>query len=217
MVIREIHTYLPFVDDLPQDPGNGSDAPQAAAVLTTDAADANADEDEDEGEDADNAADADLLEALSNGSGPSSIPNLGQDHPVDAQLPAPLVPIEPPAPTPTPTPPAYPTVPNADSSDHHTAPQFFVTRFSHGSPGAPISAARGSTIYQSSQEAFEASDWAPFRSQCDWEIAHWAKTRGPTSSAMEELLAIPEVCTHFWLFWCRVRSSPCSNRAMARV
>ncbi|KAN0134199.1 hypothetical protein V8E53_007971 [Lactarius tabidus] len=28
---------------------------------------------------------------------------------------------------------------------------------------------------------------------CDWKLAHWAKMRGPSSSAMEELLAIPEV------------------------
>ncbi|KAH9169618.1 hypothetical protein EDB89DRAFT_1908390 [Lactarius sanguifluus] len=37
------------------------------------------------------------------------------------------------------------------------------------------------------------SIWAPFHSQCDWEIALWAKTRGPTSSALTELLRIPEV------------------------
>ncbi|KAF8271891.1 hypothetical protein EI94DRAFT_1697891 [Lactarius quietus] len=30
-------------------------------------------------------------------------------------------------------------------------------------------------------------------SQCEWEIAHWVKMCGPTSSVMEELLAIPEV------------------------
>ncbi|KAI9429265.1 hypothetical protein H4582DRAFT_1827220 [Lactarius indigo] len=35
--------------------------------------------------------------------------------------------------------------------------------------------------------------WAPFRSQCDWEVACWAKMRGPSSSAVTELLAIPEV------------------------
>ncbi|KAF8264339.1 hypothetical protein EI94DRAFT_1805975 [Lactarius quietus] len=40
---------------------------------------------------------------------------------------------------------------------------------------------------------FRVSIWSPFRSQCDWELTHWAKMRGPTSSAMEELLAIPEV------------------------
>ncbi|KAN0139715.1 hypothetical protein V8E53_002377, partial [Lactarius tabidus] len=32
-----------------------------------------------------------------------------------------------------------------------------------------------------------------FNSQCDWEIACWAKMCRPMSSAMEELLAIPEV------------------------
>ncbi|KAI9440325.1 hypothetical protein H4582DRAFT_1796975, partial [Lactarius indigo] len=35
--------------------------------------------------------------------------------------------------------------------------------------------------------------WAPFRTQCDWEIARWAKLRGPSSSAVADLLAIPEV------------------------
>ena len=129
---------MPFIDDLPQDPSNGSDTPQAAAVLATNAADANADEDEDEGKDADNAADTNLLEALSNVPGPSNIPNLDQDHPTNAQLPMPLVPIGPSAPMPAPTP---PTMPNAESLGHHTMPQLFVTHFSHGSPGAPILAA----------------------------------------------------------------------------
>ncbi|KAI9436431.1 hypothetical protein H4582DRAFT_2112092 [Lactarius indigo] len=35
--------------------------------------------------------------------------------------------------------------------------------------------------------------WAPFQSQCNWEVACWAKMRGPLSSAVTELLAIPEV------------------------
>ncbi|KAI9437037.1 hypothetical protein H4582DRAFT_2112014 [Lactarius indigo] len=37
------------------------------------------------------------------------------------------------------------------------------------------------------------SIWAPFQSQCDWEIAHWAKMHGPTSSAVVSLLAIPQL------------------------
>ncbi|KAF8271908.1 hypothetical protein EI94DRAFT_1567196, partial [Lactarius quietus] len=37
------------------------------------------------------------------------------------------------------------------------------------------------------------SVWAPFQSQCDWELAYWAKTRGPTASAITDLLAIPGV------------------------
>ncbi|KAI9433897.1 hypothetical protein H4582DRAFT_2112690 [Lactarius indigo] len=61
-------------------------------------------------------------------------------------------------------------------------------------PGAPIpDADQGLPLYHSSQETLGPSIWAPFHSQCDWEIAHWAKTRGPTSSAITDLLAIPEV------------------------
>ncbi|KAH9014404.1 hypothetical protein EDB84DRAFT_1277679 [Lactarius hengduanensis] len=44
-----------------------------------------------------------------------------------------------------------------------------------------------------SNYALNTSIWAPFHSQCDWEIALWAKTRGSTSSALTELLQIPEV------------------------
>ncbi|KAH9019702.1 hypothetical protein EDB84DRAFT_1624592 [Lactarius hengduanensis] len=55
-----------------------------------------------------------------------------------------------------------------------------VDRFPHGSPGAPIPGTlQGSHMYQSSHETFGSSIWAPFRSKCDWEIACWAKTRGP--------------------------------------
>ncbi|KAI9448874.1 hypothetical protein BJY52DRAFT_1206479 [Lactarius psammicola] len=62
---------------------------------------------------------------------------------------------------------------------------------------APIPGLRqGSLVYDSSQAAFGASVWAPFRSQCDWEVAHWAKMCGPTSSAVTELLAISEARTH---------------------
>jgi hypothetical protein len=35
--------------------------------------------------------------------------------------------------------------------------------------------------------------WAPFSSQIDWEIARWAKLRGPSSTAFSDLLAIEGV------------------------
>jgi hypothetical protein len=74
------------------------------------------------------------------------------------------------------------------------ASQMIVDGFPHNSAGAPIPSAReGSHIYQSTQEAFGTSIWAPFRSQCDWEIARWAKMRGPSSSAVADLFAIPGV------------------------
>jgi hypothetical protein len=131
------------------------------------------------------AMDADLLELLANDHYAATNPE--QDRPVEP----PLSPVEPQPSAPLPT---HPTQPDADSSD---APTLVVNRFPDGSPGAPIPGShQGSTVYNSSREAFGASVWAPFRSQCDWEIAHWAKTRGPTSSAVTDLLAIPEVRAH---------------------
>ncbi|KAI0074312.1 hypothetical protein K474DRAFT_1716561 [Panus rudis PR-1116 ss-1] len=37
--------------------------------------------------------------------------------------------------------------------------------------------------------------YAPFKSKLDWEVARWAKLHGPSSTAVSELLSIPEVCT----------------------
>ena len=72
-------------------------------------------------------------------------------------------------------------------------PSLIVDSFPCSSAGAPIlSAGQGRHIYESSQDVFGSSIWAPFRSQRDWEIARWAKMRGPTSSALSELLAIPK-------------------------
>ena len=74
-----------------------------------------------------------------------------------------------------------------------------IDRFPFGSPGAPITGLHDSTSRNGSSPAEVGprgdSIWAPFRSECDWEFARWAKLRGPTSSAVTDLLAIPEVCT----------------------
>ena len=36
--------------------------------------------------------------------------------------------------------------------------------------------------------------YTPFSSEVDWEVARWAKLRGPTSTAFSDLLNIPGVC-----------------------
>lgn len=70
-----------------------------------------------------------------------------------------------------------------------------VKQFPHGRPGAPVtSIPQGSSIYESTQDRLGELLWVPFHSECDWEIVHWAKMRGPTSTATTELLAIPGVC-----------------------
>src|SRR6266702_584095 len=68
-----------------------------------------------------------------------------------------------------------------------------IDRFPHGHPGAPVSGIGQASIFEATCNGLGDSIWAPFRSQCDWEIARWAKMRGPTSTAVTELLAIPEV------------------------
>ena len=42
-----------------------------------------------------------------------------------------------------------------------------------------------------------SNPWAPFASEIDWEVAKWAKLRGPSSTAFSDLLAIPGVSTRF--------------------
>jgi len=190
---------MPLIDLFSQGPSNTEDgAPPADSTPTPDSAPAcstteespnaieghSADMAEDPVEDATDATDADLLEVLSNGH--LTTTNLEQYRPAEAQTSA-AASIDP-----TPAPPRYPVQPETDSS--RTAQDVFVECFSLGNPGAPFPGAhQGASIYESSQAAFGPSTWAPFHSQCDWEITHWAKMRGPSSSAMEELLAIPSV------------------------
>jgi|SRR6267154_849213 len=45
------------------------------------------------------------------------------------------------------------------------------------------------------QDVDKTNPYAPFASQLDWDIAKWAKLRGPGSTAFGELMSIPGVCT----------------------
>ena len=77
------------------------------------------------------------------------------------------------------------------NSESESSPLVVIDSFPHGNPGAAIS--QGSYTDDTDRGASDGFIWAPFRSQCDWEVAHWAKMRVPTSSAMADLLAIPKV------------------------
>ncbi|KAH9038021.1 hypothetical protein EDB83DRAFT_2228544 [Lactarius deliciosus] len=90
-----------------------------------------------------------------------------------------------------------PNPPTRDGSDGNTTgsqAQVIVDSFPHGVPGTPTpDPFQGQSDYRSHEDALNTSVWAPFHSQCDWEIALWAKIRRPTLSALTELLQIPEV------------------------
>lgn len=65
-----------------------------------------------------------------------------------------------------------------------------------GRPGAPTSR-NHRHAYERSRDALAGEDrsnfYAPFHSAMEWEVARWAKLRGPGSNALTELLRIPDV------------------------
>jgi len=83
-----------------------------------------------------------------------------------------------------------------EAGNTEAMPTVVIDHFPSASAGAPIHGMPcGNSIYESQRGAGGDSIWSPFTSQCDWLFARWAKMRGPTSSAVTELLAIPEVWT----------------------
>ena len=67
-----------------------------------------------------------------------------------------------------------------------------VELFPSKAAGAPIANVNAVPKYESYQSDLKDLDnpWAPFSSQLDWEVARWAKLRGPSSTAFTELLNI---------------------------
>jgi hypothetical protein len=55
-----------------------------------------------------------------------------------------------------------------------------VDCFPFGCPGAPMSGMHGSSsVYEATHKELGDSVWAPFKSQCNWEFARWAKMHDP--------------------------------------
>jgi hypothetical protein len=71
-----------------------------------------------------------------------------------------------------------------------TESKVIIDHFPSGNPGAPLAAP---SVAGGHEAGPHDSVWAPFQSQRDWEFARWAKMRGSTSTAVSDLLAIPEV------------------------
>ena len=124
--------------------------------------------------------DADLFEELSRGNGPSTATTLNQPT-LDNTLEVPEDLIE--------------EISQIKGQNSETALTVIIDRFPSSNPGALIPGLpQGPSAYESYQAAASDSVWAPFQSEIDWKFAHWAKMCGLTSSAVAELLAIPEVC-----------------------
>ncbi|KAJ3995318.1 hypothetical protein F5050DRAFT_1573893 [Lentinula boryana] len=88
-----------------------------------------------------------------------------------------------------------PRIPSVSRSSAVRQP--YIQQYPDPRAGAPIE--RQGTIISENSRYFQdlkagANPWAPFHSQTEWEIAHWAKLRGPSSTALTELLPIAGVC-----------------------
>ncbi|KAJ3791826.1 hypothetical protein GGU11DRAFT_751001, partial [Lentinula aff. detonsa] len=83
--------------------------------------------------------------------------------------------------------PPPPAAPNCIRQPH-------IIHYPDPNAGAPIlSDTRGTSEnfrYSQKLDRANTNPWAPFVSEIDWKIAHWAKMRGPSSTAFSELLAI---------------------------
>jgi hypothetical protein len=75
--------------------------------------------------------------------------------------------------------------------------QVVVDRFPLASAGAPLTnhlpTDTSDHQYDTHFRSNPNNPYAPFASKLDWEIARWAKLRGPGSTAMSELLKIEGV------------------------
>ncbi|KAI9432312.1 hypothetical protein BJY52DRAFT_1132789 [Lactarius psammicola] len=104
------------------------------------------------------------------------------------------------------TSPSAPTgTPGEDRTQENGPP--YIERFPSEQAGAPIpNLGKGVPGYKQLRAILGLGNiWSPFQSQCDWEFAQWAKQRGPTSSAVSELLAIDGVVEKLGLSYCNVK------------
>ncbi|KAM6491662.1 hypothetical protein JOM56_012906 [Amanita muscaria] len=77
-------------------------------------------------------------------------------------------------------------------------PDFHIEPFPGSYAGKPIQARGSEPTYVNYIDQLKASEseseaentWAPFNPKLDWEIARWAKLRGPGSTAVSDLLSI---------------------------
>jgi hypothetical protein len=89
-----------------------------------------------------------------------------------------------------------------EAGNSEVVPEVVIDNFPSAAAGAPIPSTSHSTFAnESRRDTPMDSVWSPFTSECDWTFAHWAKMRGPSLSAVSDLLAIPEVWTYLYLIF----------------
>jgi hypothetical protein len=93
--------------------------------------------------------------------------------------------------------PEVPSVPTDGEASHHAQRDgaVFIERFPMGAAGVPISnMVRDVPSFEAMRNNLGPGNvWHPFQSQRDWDFTRWAKNRGPSSTAVTELLAMDGV------------------------
>ncbi|KAN0140702.1 hypothetical protein V8E53_001529 [Lactarius tabidus] len=87
----------------------------------------------------------------------------------------------------------------------------FVKRFPTGAAGTPIpNMGQAMPSFQALHNNLGLENiWHPFRLQCDWDFARWAKNRGPSSTSVTELLTINGVVDKLGLSYHNSRELNC--------
>ncbi|KAI0070284.1 hypothetical protein K474DRAFT_1743338 [Panus rudis PR-1116 ss-1] len=72
--------------------------------------------------------------------------------------------------------------------------KLYSTPYPSAKAGAPLEKSQLKAGYHLYANALQSqhNPYAPFKSELDWHVARWAKLRGPGSTAVTELLSIPE-------------------------
>ncbi|KAI0072677.1 hypothetical protein K474DRAFT_1686544 [Panus rudis PR-1116 ss-1] len=80
------------------------------------------------------------------------------------------------------------------------------TPYPSAKAGAPVEKPQLKAGYHLYAETLQSDNpYAPFKSELDWHVARWAKLRGPGSTAVTELLSIPELCNRLDLSYKNTR------------
>lgn len=90
----------------------------------------------------------------------------------------------------------------------------YIEKFPSSFAGMPVATAGSEPVYlrYASQLGTSSNPWAPFKSSLDWEIARWAKLRGPGSTAVTDLLKIDGVRFFNHIFLISLTIQPYSYR-----
>ncbi|KAJ6611148.1 hypothetical protein B0H10DRAFT_1953313 [Mycena sp. CBHHK59/15] len=101
--------------------------------------------------------------------------------------------------------PRAPTAEERAAGEQQVHQQPFVIEFTDGDAGAPLRRGEAGYDHYMADLGDPVNTWAPFTSKLEWELAQWAKLRGPGSTAFTDLLKISGVTERLGLSYKNTR------------